>query len=106
LNEVQDFEDSWRLGIEMQDGRCDEVVLNRCRAYGVADDLLWGLWGLLLSHTSCRKDLAFLKFGEWRLLRARAWPCGRLISRLGCIGFRRDRWNAVWVRPQPRPSAI
>ncbi|WP_284945691.1 phosphotransferase [Acidisoma cladoniae] len=71
LNEVQDFEDSWRLGIEMQDGRCDEVVLNRCRAYGVADDLLWGLWGLLLSHTSCRKDLAFLKFGEWRLLRAR-----------------------------------
>ncbi|WP_284948122.1 phosphotransferase family protein [Acidisoma cladoniae] len=71
LNEVQDFEDGWRRGIEMQEGRCTGSVLNRCRAYAMADDLLWGLWGLILSHTSPRKELEFLKFGEWRLLRAR-----------------------------------
>ena len=71
LNEAQDFENGWRLGIEMQEGRCDDAVLNRCRAYAVADDLLWGLCGLILSQTSPRKGLEFLKFGEWRLLRAR-----------------------------------
>jgi hypothetical protein len=71
LNEVQDYGDSWRLGIEMQEGRCDARVLNRCRVYAVADDLLWGVWGLILSHTSPRRELEFLKFGEWRLLRAR-----------------------------------
>jgi len=71
LNEAYMFEQDWRAGIEMHDGRCGERVLNRCRAYAVADDLLWGLWGLILSATSPRRDLEFLKFGEWRLLRCR-----------------------------------
>jgi Phosphotransferase enzyme family len=71
LNEACVFEDAWRAGIEMHDGRCEQRVLNRCRAYAVADDLLWGLWGLILSHTSPRRDLEFLKYGEWRLLRCR-----------------------------------
>jgi hypothetical protein len=71
LNEAHSFEDGWRCGIEMHDGHCDERVLNRCRAYGAADDLLWGLWGLVMSATSLRRDLEFLKYGEWRLLRCR-----------------------------------
>ena len=71
LNEAHSFEDGWRLGIEMHDGRCDKRVLNRCRAYGVADDLLWALWGLVVSATSPRRDLEFLKYGEWLLLRCR-----------------------------------
>ena len=71
LNEAHDFEDGWRAGVEMQEGRCDERVLNRCHAYAVADDVLWGLWGHTLSATSPRHDLEFLKLGEWRLLRAR-----------------------------------
>ncbi len=71
LNEAYSFEDDWRRGIEMHDGHCDERVLNRCRAYGAADDLLWGLWGLVVSATSPRRDLEFLKYGEWRLLRCR-----------------------------------
>jgi hypothetical protein len=71
LNEACGFDADWRAGIEMHDGRCDERVLNRCRAYAVADDLLWGLWGLVLSATSPRRDLEFLKYGEWRLLRCR-----------------------------------
>jgi hypothetical protein len=71
LNEANSFEDGWRLGIEMHDGHCDERLLNRCRAYGAADDLLWGLWGLVVSATSPRRGLEFLKYGEWRLLRCR-----------------------------------
>lgn len=71
LNEAHAFEDGWRAGLEMQDGTCREHVLNRCRLYGFADDVLWGLTGLVLSQTSPRRDLEFLKYGEWRLLRAR-----------------------------------
>lgn len=71
LNEACLFDADWQAGIEMQEGRCDPTVLNRCRAYGVADDLLWGLWGLILSARSPRRDVEFLKYGEWRLLRCR-----------------------------------
>jgi hypothetical protein len=71
LNEAHAFEEGWRQGIEMQDGTCHNFVLNRCRLYAFADDLLWGLTGLVLSHTSPRRGLEFLKYGEWRLLRAR-----------------------------------
>jgi hypothetical protein len=71
LNEANSFEEGWRLGIEMHDGRCDERLLNRCRAYAAADDLLWGLWGLVASATSPRRHLEFLKYGQWRLLRCR-----------------------------------
>lgn len=74
LNETHAFEKGWRAGLEMHDGACRESALNRCRLYGFADDLLWGLAGLVLSRTSPRSSLEFLKYGEWRLLRARmAW---------------------------------
>lgn len=71
LNEAHAFEDGWRAGVEMHEGSFSQRVLNRCRAYAVADDLMWGLWGLILSATSPRRDLEFLKYGEWRLLRCR-----------------------------------
>lgn len=71
LNEACLFADEWRAGIEMQDGACAPAVLNRCRAYAAADDLMWGLRHLILSHTSPRRELEFLKYGEWRLLRCR-----------------------------------
>ncbi len=71
LNEAYMVEDEWRAALEMAEGRCDERVLNRCRAYAVADDVMAGLQGLILSATSPRRDVEFLKLGEWRLLRAR-----------------------------------
>ncbi|HEX3984903.1 MAG TPA: phosphotransferase, partial [Acidisoma sp.] len=71
LNEACLFEVDWRTGIAIHDGTCRDDVLNRCRVYGFADDLLWGLRGLVLSHSSPRVGLEFLKYGEWRLLRAR-----------------------------------
>jgi thiamine kinase-like enzyme len=72
LGEVCLFDADWRAGIAMHDGACAESVLLRCLAYSVVDDLLWGLRGLVLSRTSPRRGLEFLKYGEWRLLRARS----------------------------------
>lgn len=71
LNEAHAFEEGWLAGLEMHDGTASPALLKRCRLYGLADDLLWGLTGLLLSRTSPRHGLEFLKYGEWRLLRAR-----------------------------------
>lgn len=71
LNEACAFEKDWWQGIAMQDGTCRDSAFNRCRLYGFADDVLWGLTGLVLSRTSPRRGLEFLKYGEWRLLRAR-----------------------------------
>lgn len=52
-------------------GHLDEKLFARVRLYGVADDLRWTMIGLLTSHHSPRKAVEYLKFAEWRLLRAR-----------------------------------
>jgi hypothetical protein len=46
-------------------------LFNRARLYGVADDVRWGLIGAILAATSPRTDLEFLKYADWRFLRAR-----------------------------------
>jgi thiamine kinase-like enzyme len=71
LTEACQFEPEMRAGLEIAFGRQDEAMLNRCRLYGAADDLYWGLRGLVMAATSPRRDIEFLKFGEWRLLRCR-----------------------------------
>jgi hypothetical protein len=52
-------------------GRMDGKLFARVRLYGIADDLRWTMIGLLTSHHSPRKAVEYLKFAEWRLLRAR-----------------------------------
>ncbi|MGE0006758.1 MAG: phosphotransferase [Parvibaculaceae bacterium] len=52
-------------------GHVDGKLLARIRLYGVADDLRWAMIGLLTSHHSPRRAVEYLKFAEWRLLRAR-----------------------------------
>lgn len=59
------------LAFEQFHGRMDDGLFARVRLYGVADDLRWALIGLLTSHHSPRKTVEYLKFAEWRLLRAR-----------------------------------
>ncbi len=71
LNEASAFGHDWSRGVELYAGRADPRLVDRCRVYAVADDVLWGLWGWLLSATSPRRTVEFLKYGEWRLLRAR-----------------------------------
>lgn len=71
LNEACQFEGEMRLGIEMAEGSCRPEVFSRCRAYGAADDLYWGLRALVMDKVSPRRSLEFRKYASWRLLRCR-----------------------------------
>ncbi|WP_428487129.1 phosphotransferase family protein [Rhodopila sp.] len=71
LNEACSLETDWHAGIEMAFGHDRPHDFNRCRLHGIADDLLWGLWGLSRHAISARRDLEFFKYGCWRLLRCR-----------------------------------
>jgi thiamine kinase-like enzyme len=71
LTELCLLDEEFKSGIEHWNGTFDDQLFCRCRLYGVADDFLWGLWGLILFHASPRKEVEFFKYGQWRLLRAR-----------------------------------
>jgi hypothetical protein len=53
------------------EGYFDERTFSRCRVYGIADDLRWGLIGALLAARSARVTHEFYKFASWRFLRCR-----------------------------------
>jgi hypothetical protein len=71
LNEAFQFDDKKQQALEVFDGTFHETSLHRCKLYGIADDLMWGLWGILLDTTSPRTGLEYLKYAQWRLLRCR-----------------------------------
>jgi hypothetical protein len=71
LVEAHDSESDAAECFEAFHGRFDRALFNRAWLYGVADDLRWGLIGALLAGTSRRETYEFLKFGDWRFLRAR-----------------------------------
>ena len=71
LNEACASDADWHAGMEAAWGRATPGELARCRLYGIADDLLWGLWGMSQHAASERLALEFLKYGAWRLLRCR-----------------------------------
>jgi thiamine kinase-like enzyme len=71
LNEAFQFEADMRPALEMFAGTCREEFMNRCRLYGIADDLMWGIWGTLMDAVSPRTGVEFLKYAQWRLLRCR-----------------------------------
>jgi hypothetical protein len=52
-------------------GGFDEAAFNRCRLYGIADDLRWGLIGAVVAARSPRVSHEFYKFASWRFLRCR-----------------------------------
>lgn len=65
------FTEDKALAFELFHGRMDDRLFARVRLYGIADDLRWAMIGLLTSHHSPRRAVEYLKFAEWRLLRAR-----------------------------------
>ncbi len=71
VNEACDFDAERRDAIASYAGRCEEALLNRCRLYGIVDDVRWGLWGLTRAVTSRRPGIEFFKYGQWRLFHAR-----------------------------------
>ena len=73
--EAFQFADDARQILEIYDGGFIEAHYNRCRLYGIADDLMWALWGFICFARSPRKEVEFTKYAEWRLLRCR-WQLG------------------------------
>jgi thiamine kinase-like enzyme len=71
LNEAFPFESEMLPALEMAEGSVRPASLARCRLYAIADDLMWGVWGLLMNATSKRDGIEFLKYANWRLLRCR-----------------------------------
>lgn len=68
--EIAQFPDLARSVLEIYNGECREVELNRCMLYGIADDLKWALWGFISFKYSRRTSVEFIKYAEWRLLRS------------------------------------
>lgn len=71
LNEAFQLESEMSPALEMVEGRVRRSTVARCRLYAIADDLVWGMWGLLMNATSARRQAEFLKYAYWRLLRCR-----------------------------------
>lgn len=71
LNEVFQLEDEMLPALEIFDGSIRQASLNRSRLYAIADDLAWGIWALLMDATSVRRNIEFLQYANWRLLRCR-----------------------------------
>jgi hypothetical protein len=71
LNEACQQKRDWHRGVEMAFGRSSPEAVSRCQAFAIADDLLWGLWGLARHEASPLASLEHLKYGRWRLLRCR-----------------------------------
>jgi thiamine kinase-like enzyme len=71
LVEAHDSESDAAECFEAYNGHFNRALFNRAWLYGVADDFRWGLIGALLAGTSRRETYEFLKFGDWRFLRAR-----------------------------------
>jgi hypothetical protein len=71
LAEVTDFERSMHAGYVAYAGSFDEAGFARARLWSHVDDLLHALWARHMAHTSERRTLEWLKYGEWRLMRAR-----------------------------------
>ena len=69
LVEMFEREPEARAGFEEWTGSFDEGLFQRAMAYGIVDDLRWGLIAMLMAATSPRRHLEFAKYGSWRLLR-------------------------------------
>lgn len=70
LNEAFPFAAERQEAIERFNGAYDARLFHRCELYAAVDDLIWGLWGVLVAATSPRGGIEFFKYGQWRLLRA------------------------------------
>ncbi|HBF28916.1 aminoglycoside phosphotransferase family protein [Rhizobium sp.] len=75
LNEIFPLDEARHLSVlEAVEGQVRAASRARLAAYAFADDLKWGLWGLFMDASSPRLNLEFLKYGQWRWLRARMAP--------------------------------
>lgn len=71
LAEITDFESDMQAAFLAYAGAADPAAFVRARLWVVVDDVMHMLWMRLCAARSARKSLEWLKYGEWRLMRAR-----------------------------------
>ncbi|WP_283179629.1 phosphotransferase [Gemmobacter sp. 24YEA27] len=69
LAEMHEFERDMQATFRGYGG--DEAGFARARLWSVVDDMIQAIFCRIFGHVSVRKSLEWLKFGEWRLMRAR-----------------------------------
>lgn len=71
LVETCPLDEDFETGLEMASGACRKADLSRVRLYAATEDLLRALFATVLARISCRSDVEFFKYAQWRFLRAR-----------------------------------
>jgi aminoglycoside phosphotransferase (APT) family kinase protein len=71
LHEIRPYDTSAREVFEMYWGRWDGALFDRCRVYGIADCLRWGLLGRYAGAVDPGTH-EYTKYADWQFLRARA----------------------------------
>jgi len=71
LHEIRPFDTSAREVFEMYWGHWDGALFDRCRVYGIADCLRWGLLGRYAGAVAPGTH-EYTKYADWQFLRARA----------------------------------
>lgn len=71
LNEAFVFDSEMMPALEIFEGVARQQTLDRCRLYGIVDDLYWALWAGRMASVSRRTGIEFLKYAQWRFLRCR-----------------------------------
>lgn len=71
LTEQSAFETEMLDAFAAYAGGPDPAAFARARLYGAVDDVMQGLWSLVMAATTARRHLEFLKYGQWRFMRAR-----------------------------------
>jgi aminoglycoside phosphotransferase (APT) family kinase protein len=71
LHEIRPFDTSAREVFEMYWGHWDGALFDRCRVYGIADCVRWGLLGRYAGAVDPGTH-EYAKFADWQFLRARA----------------------------------
>ncbi|TMV82353.1 aminoglycoside phosphotransferase family protein [Thioclava sp. BHET1] len=61
----------WAPWLEELIGSLRDADLERMQAYAFADDVKWALFGFAMDRGGSRAEVEFLKYGQWRWLRAR-----------------------------------
>jgi aminoglycoside phosphotransferase len=71
LAEQTAFEPEMAAAFAAYAGGADPASFARARLYAAVDDVMQALWSLTMAATTARMHLEFLKYGQWRLMRAR-----------------------------------
>ncbi|MEI4474101.1 phosphotransferase family protein [Frigidibacter sp. MR17.24] len=71
LAEVTDFESDMVEPAGIYMGRFDAAAFARARLWSIVDDVMHSVWARVAGAGSCRGSIEWLKYSEWRMMRAR-----------------------------------